>query len=206
MAAGPPVVTLTSSEADDALDVGGTVTFTALAVGDAPFTYKWFLNGKEIPGQTNSTLTLNPVATPDSGIYQAEAKDTNTLASRSNLEYLQVTVGGKSVSVQFDGVAQTEEKAPATAKTFTAVGIRIASAHSSCSSRAAPESAVDQHRHLAGRGVPAQLRFVLALIQRHADLFERNVALFQIEPWTQRPTRVALVANDEFVHGATICA
>jgi RHS repeat-associated protein len=52
---------------------------------DATYSYAWYKDGTEIPGATNSTLTINPVAASDAGNYHgvishpcASANTTNT--------------------------------------------------------------------------------------------------------------------------------
>ncbi|MDR3459669.1 MAG: hypothetical protein P4N60_19745 [Verrucomicrobiae bacterium] len=49
---------------------GGTATFSVFAVGVAGLTYQWQLNGVNIPGATNATLTLSNVQSEVAGNYQ----------------------------------------------------------------------------------------------------------------------------------------
>ncbi|MDB6121551.1 MAG: hypothetical protein JWQ71_544, partial [Pedosphaera sp.] len=47
--------------------VGDNVTFSALADGADPFGYQWKKNGSNVPGATNSSLTVNNVQLGDNG-------------------------------------------------------------------------------------------------------------------------------------------
>jgi hypothetical protein len=49
---------------------GDTATFTVGAVGSTPLTYRWQFGGADLPGQTNSTLTLTGVTSANAGEYQ----------------------------------------------------------------------------------------------------------------------------------------
>ena len=59
--------TLPSSGSFDV--VGSTVGFSALFDGSRPISYQWQLNGQNIPGATNETLTLNLTDANQSGAY-----------------------------------------------------------------------------------------------------------------------------------------
>jgi hypothetical protein len=54
---------------------GTTVSFSALALGGAPLTYQWTLNGTSIPDATNATLVLPTVQESHAGVYRALAAD-----------------------------------------------------------------------------------------------------------------------------------
>lgn len=60
---------ITTPPAAQAITNGGSVTFTAVVSGTAPFTYQWNKDGAPITGATASTLTLSPVSTNDAGTY-----------------------------------------------------------------------------------------------------------------------------------------
>ena len=49
--------------------VGSNVVFSTVASGTGPYNYAWSKNGAAISGQTNSSLTLNNVATNDAATY-----------------------------------------------------------------------------------------------------------------------------------------
>jgi len=46
---------------------GESVTFSALALGTAPITYQWYKDGIVLPGETNTTLTIDPLTVADDG-------------------------------------------------------------------------------------------------------------------------------------------
>src|SRR5439155_19798450 len=49
--------------------LGNPVTFQAVADGTPPLRYQWRRNGVNIPGQTNSSLSLPHVQVEDGGTY-----------------------------------------------------------------------------------------------------------------------------------------
>ncbi len=61
----------------DTVPTDTTVSFTVTAVGDTPFTYKWFLGTTEITGQTAATFIIAKVAFTDSGAYTCRVKNKN---------------------------------------------------------------------------------------------------------------------------------
>jgi hypothetical protein len=63
----PPVIV--SQPVDQTLVAGGNVSFSVVASGPAPLTYLWTWNGTNIPGATNTTLTLGNVQSSQSGNY-----------------------------------------------------------------------------------------------------------------------------------------
>ena len=65
------MVTITRAPAANPVAIGSSVTFTAAARGEGPFTYKWYKNEVEIESAagTSPTFTLNSVSTADAGTY-----------------------------------------------------------------------------------------------------------------------------------------
>jgi predicted Ser/Thr protein kinase len=61
----PPAIA--SPPANQAVLLGGNATFSVSAVGAAPLSYQWMVNGKSIPAAANATLTLAGVQTNQSG-------------------------------------------------------------------------------------------------------------------------------------------
>ena len=49
---------------------GRNVTLQGLAVGTAPLSYQWLLNGTNIPGATNTSLAIPDIQTNSAGYYQ----------------------------------------------------------------------------------------------------------------------------------------
>ena len=73
--------TITSQPQSLHAAIGGSATFAVGAEGTGTLTYQWFLNGNAIAGATNPTLTIDPVAQGDFGVYTVtvtNAKGTRT--------------------------------------------------------------------------------------------------------------------------------
>ncbi|MBA3845361.1 MAG: immunoglobulin domain-containing protein, partial [Planctomycetes bacterium] len=67
----PPVIT--TEPASRSIIEGQPVSFAVFATSTSPMTYRWLRNGTVIPGQTSSTLTLNPAHVAlDASAYVAE--------------------------------------------------------------------------------------------------------------------------------------
>lgn len=63
----PPVIT--TQPTNQTATVGDTITFTVVATGNPPPTYQWQFNSANLPGETNTSLTLPGVTTNHSGSY-----------------------------------------------------------------------------------------------------------------------------------------
>ncbi len=84
--------------------VGGSVTFTAAAAGNPAPQIKWRKDGKDIPGATGPSYTINPVTSAHRGVYTAVAFSTvqtgpgsTTVASTSSKE-ARLTVAKLSIT------------------------------------------------------------------------------------------------------------
>jgi hypothetical protein len=76
---------------DNVVTVGMSVTFNALAVnGIAPIIYQWQKNGVNIGGATSVSLTINPVALSDAGVFDCVATDATGLSITSRIANLVV--------------------------------------------------------------------------------------------------------------------
>jgi uncharacterized repeat protein (TIGR03803 family) len=64
--------------------VGGNATFTVAASGSTPLSYSWQSNGTNIPGATNSSLTITNVQTTNAGTYTVIAGNLVSTASSSS--------------------------------------------------------------------------------------------------------------------------
>lgn len=64
-----PVPQITANPAAVRLTQGGTAQFSVQVSGTGPFTYQWRLNGTNIVGATESTLTLPSVGPAQEGLY-----------------------------------------------------------------------------------------------------------------------------------------
>ena len=64
---------ITEAPVSQSISVGGDATFVVTATGTAPLTYQWTLDGVDIPGAVNRTLTVSNVQCPDNrlGRYRA---------------------------------------------------------------------------------------------------------------------------------------
>ena len=64
---GPPVIV--SHPVGTAVTPGTPVTFCATAIGSQPLVYQWRRNGANIPGATNTCLTIENAELMDGGSY-----------------------------------------------------------------------------------------------------------------------------------------
>ncbi|MEY2879557.1 MAG: hypothetical protein RLZZ15_1937 [Verrucomicrobiota bacterium] len=65
----PPLIN--SAPASATIQLGGNTTFSASALGTAPFTFQWRKNGVAIPGATNTTLSITNATALDAATYDA---------------------------------------------------------------------------------------------------------------------------------------
>jgi hypothetical protein len=65
--ANPPVILLQPT--NQTVTVGGTASFSVTASGTLPLSYQWNFNGTNIPGMTNTTLTLTNIQLSQAGHY-----------------------------------------------------------------------------------------------------------------------------------------
>ena len=84
--------------------VGDTVTFSAAVSGTPPFTYQWRKNFENLPGQTNSTLTISPVALIDAGGYSLVVE--NNAGGASSADAVLTVVASKP-KITLQPVSQT---------------------------------------------------------------------------------------------------
>lgn len=75
--AGPKI---TSNPVNQTLVAGTVATLTAQVTGGTPLLLQWRRDGQNVPGATNATLTLNPVALTDAGKYSLQAVDASGYA------------------------------------------------------------------------------------------------------------------------------
>jgi hypothetical protein len=73
----PPLITHQSE--DETFTVGTTNSLFVRAVGASALAFQWHLNGTNLPGATNSTLTFSPVSYAQVGSYRAVVS--NSIAS-----------------------------------------------------------------------------------------------------------------------------
>ncbi len=67
--ANPPPLTITSQPANVSVSTGGTATFAVGVTGLSPFSFQWALNGTNIRGATNASLTLTNISSAEVGVY-----------------------------------------------------------------------------------------------------------------------------------------
>lgn len=60
---------ITQQPTDQSILSGGNVTFGVAAIGSAPLTYQWRLNGTNISGATDATLTVSNATSASAGNY-----------------------------------------------------------------------------------------------------------------------------------------
>ena len=85
---GPPII-ITQPQ-NQTITVGTSVTFTITASGASPFNYQWRFNGIDLPGKTNSALTLSTVRWNQAGSYSVVVFNASGVAV-SHLPTLTVT-------------------------------------------------------------------------------------------------------------------
>lgn len=78
----PP--SITSQPANTGAVTGQSASFSVGAVGSGSLTYQWLFNGTNLPGATNSTLTLSNVQTNNAGYYAAIAANSYGSTASSN--------------------------------------------------------------------------------------------------------------------------
>jgi alpha-tubulin suppressor-like RCC1 family protein len=80
------VVPLTAvvSPASQTVYGGDPATFSATAQKDGPFTFQWRFNGADLPGETNTSLSLANVTTNQSGFYSVRGTNSFGTAESSN--------------------------------------------------------------------------------------------------------------------------
>ncbi|MDP4207584.1 MAG: immunoglobulin domain-containing protein [Bacteroidota bacterium] len=97
----PP--SITSQPVSQTACPGGSATFNVAATGTG-LTYKWQKGGVDIPGATNSTYTISPVAASDAGSYTVVVSGTCAPSVTSNAVTLTVNA---ATSITTQPVSQT---------------------------------------------------------------------------------------------------
>src|SRR5439155_4085804 len=66
--------------------LASTVTFSTIAFGSGPFSYRWMKDGVLILGQTNNVLTIASVTMADAGVYKVDVTGScGTVSSSASL-------------------------------------------------------------------------------------------------------------------------
>ena len=76
----PPTIAL--QPVGGTVGIGASFTFTSSAFGSAPITYQWKRNNVDVPGATNSSLTLTSITPAQAGTYTVVA--TNGSGSKAS--------------------------------------------------------------------------------------------------------------------------
>lgn len=84
---GATLPTITTQPSSKVIRSGANVTFLCNAKGTPPLSYQWQLNGANLVGATESTLTLTDVQSSQRGAYRALVSNDygSTLSSNANL-------------------------------------------------------------------------------------------------------------------------
>jgi len=81
----PPIITTQPVDQTVQCQSGATATFSVVATGDAPLTYKWYYNGATpLNDETNATLTLVNLTIANSGPYKVVV--TNPAGSTTSVD------------------------------------------------------------------------------------------------------------------------
>jgi hypothetical protein len=83
----PPVIVV--GPKDESVERGAGASFGATAAGGGPLKYQWSFRGREMKGQTNSTISLNRVRFADRGNYSVRVSNQFGSTTSSNA-YLSV--------------------------------------------------------------------------------------------------------------------
>jgi len=78
------------------VDAGQTVAFAALAIGDAPLSYRWQCYGTNLPGHTNANLGLSNALPANAGPYAIIVSNA-TASVTSRVAVLRVHTGSRPV-------------------------------------------------------------------------------------------------------------
>ncbi|MBI4660010.1 MAG: immunoglobulin domain-containing protein [Verrucomicrobia bacterium] len=70
-----PTIQLTSGIRPKSVHLGENVSFTVSAAGVEPLSFQWRLDGKDLAGETNSTLTITGAERDDEGDYTVEVRN-----------------------------------------------------------------------------------------------------------------------------------
>ena len=72
---------------------GDSVTFSTIAAGTGPFTYRWRKNGNVISGETNAALSFSSVSTNDTAAYAVEVTGVcNSVTNTATLTVRELTI------------------------------------------------------------------------------------------------------------------
>jgi hypothetical protein len=88
----PLAPAITSQPQSRSVIAGTNVSFSVTAAGSAPFTYRWRLNGTNLPGAVSSSLSLNNVQPSQAGGYSVVVSNAAGTATSSTAN-LTVTCG-----------------------------------------------------------------------------------------------------------------
>lgn len=121
----PPIIT--SQPQDQSVTLGATSTFTVGASGGGPLKHQWRFNGAEIPGATNSTLTITGVTYLDLGDYGAVVSNpvgaVTSTAARLSLAGVQINHFPQTAVVFDLCTSSTTEKVIASGTTTVATDL-----------------------------------------------------------------------------------
>jgi len=91
---GPTPASISSQPVEQSTVAGGSVAFAVGTFGSSPIVYQWRLNGTNLGGQTNATLSLVNVSTNQAGLYSVTVTNAFGGAVSSNALLTVVAPGG----------------------------------------------------------------------------------------------------------------
>src|SRR5438309_7359925 len=98
---------ITTQPASQTVTVGQTATFSVVAAGTAPLSYRWMKGGTTISGATSTSYTTPPTTSADNG-SQFTVMVSNTVGSvTSNAATLTVSAAAVAPSISTQPASQT---------------------------------------------------------------------------------------------------
>ncbi|HTI98922.1 MAG TPA: immunoglobulin domain-containing protein [Dongiaceae bacterium] len=147
---GSPVIT-SDTHPGTAVDVlGSSVTFTAAFDGTRPISYQWQLDGSDVPGATNATLTLTNLQFTDMGSYSLVASNAGGIFSSTPAPLTVNPVPDPTNNIIMDTASQLGSSTFATFSPTWAISTNGDLIAGTAPSTVGPGAFNDPQEHIAG--------------------------------------------------------